>query len=402
MAQVNRISNQEATNQVKLPDLFLISQSQNAPYNTMWKSKKLTFNDLASSVEAKFRDDNFKDDLDVLENINMTYLNSANLGIQLVRVGNSPKIQLLSAGTMFSELDASLFIKFGLIKNASVVTKDGNKYLELEFFIGSGSETKTVDIPLNELVDTYYAGNGLCCTNNTFRIDTTVVSTIGHHHTSADIDNFPTKVSQFENDAGYLQKVGFNDLTSTPDTVSGYGISDTYTKDETDNLLSGKSAVGHTHAFKFIASKPTSLSGYGIEDAYTVDEINELLDDKSDVEHIHTFAELSAKPTTIAGYGISDAVSKQYVDDEIRKIDIPVVHNPTITIKHGNDIIGKFTLNQENDYIAIIPKSAEGKTYLAGKGLSLDDATNTFSVDSTIARVSQLPKVAKFRDWTIK
>ena len=53
-------------------------------------------------------------------------------------------------------------------------------------------------------------------------------------------------------------------------TLSGYGITDAYTKTEADNSLANK------------ADKSTTLSGYGITDAYTSSYIDKLLNNKLD------------------------------------------------------------------------------------------------------------------------
>ena len=67
----------------------------------------------------------------------------------------------------------------------------------------------------------------------------------------------------------------FASLTSKPTTISGYGITDAYTKTESDKKyqpVGNYSSAGHTHTFASLTSKPTTLSGYGITDAYTKTE----------------------------------------------------------------------------------------------------------------------------------
>lgn len=76
-------------------------------------------------------------------------------------------------------------------------------------------------------------------------------------------------------------------------TLSGYGITDAYTKTEVDSKLSGK------------ASNANSLSGYGIEDAYTKTQVDTEL------------AKKAPKATTVAGYGISDAYTKTETNTQI-------------------------------------------------------------------------------------
>jgi len=72
----------------------------------------------------------------------------------------------------------------------------------------------------------------------------------------------------------------------------------------------------HTHAFSEITSTPTTLAGYGITDAGDV-VTYENLSANSDVgtgssqvaqgDHDHAFSEITSTPTTLAGYGITDA-----------------------------------------------------------------------------------------------
>lgn len=146
----------------------------------------------------------------------------------------------------------------------------------------------------------------------------------------------------------------FNQITAKPTTISGYGITDAYTKTEVDVLLaalslddlddvvittpvvkevlrhngtnwvnaqlafsdlSGSIADGqvpesavtqHEAALSIgwsqLTSVPTTLAGYGITDAYTKSATDTLLAAKAD------------SATTLAGYGITDAYTKTAVD----------------------------------------------------------------------------------------
>ena len=88
----------------------------------------------------------------------------------------------------------------------------------------------------------------------------------------------------------------FSDLTSTPTTIAGYGITDAF--NGTFTSLTGKpntiAGYGITDAFNgafsSLTGKPTTIAGYGITDAFN-----------------GAFSSLTGKPTTIAGYGITDA-----------------------------------------------------------------------------------------------
>ena len=60
-----------------------------------------------------------------------------------------------------------------------------------------------------------------------------------------------------------------------------------YSKSEIDNKLSAKSDSTHTHTFASITSKPTTLSGYGITDVYTKEEVDKL--DKNNWNYITSY-----------------------------------------------------------------------------------------------------------------
>ena len=80
--------------------------------------------------------------------------------------------------------------------------------------------------------------------------------------TQADVLQYQTEIntgtviteSQISDLQSYLTSVAFNDLTSTPTTLSGYGITDAFSGDYDD-----------------LTSTPTTLSGYGITDAFSGD-----------------------------------------------------------------------------------------------------------------------------------
>lgn len=58
--------------------------------------------------------------------------------------------------------------------------------------------------------------------------------------------------------------------------------------------------ISHTHAFSSLTSMPTTLSGYGITNAYTKLEVDSLT---------WGWSSIISTPTTLAGYGITNAVT---------------------------------------------------------------------------------------------
>lgn len=110
------------------------------------------------------------------------------------------------------------------------------------------------------------------------------------------------------------------------------------------------SVAGHGHNFMDLGGKPSTLSGYGITDGYTKAEVNArvelcpLRDNITDVglvngeankpyfrlekdrsilnlavaDHKHTFSALTEKPTSVAGFGIQDVYTKSQLDELIK------------------------------------------------------------------------------------
>lgn len=73
----------------------------------------------------------------------------------------------------------------------------------------------------------------------------------------------------------------------------------------------------HTHTFASLTNKPTTIAGYGITDVYTKTETDKKyqpVGNYASAEHTHTFASLTSKPTTLSGYGITDAYTKTESD----------------------------------------------------------------------------------------
>ena len=93
-------------------------------------------------------------------------------------------------------------------------------------------------------------------------------------------------------------EVPFTSVSSTPTTISGYGITDAF--DGAFSSLTGTpttiSGYGITDAFdgafSSLTGTPTTISGYGITDAFD-----------------GAFSSLTGTPTTVSGYGITDVTS---------------------------------------------------------------------------------------------
>ena len=156
----------------------------------------------------------------------------------------------------------------------------------------------------------------------------------------------------------YLASVAFSDLTSTPTTIAGYGITDAV-EDFADLGVTPTTISGYgitdafDGAFSSLTSKPTTIAGYGITDA------------------VEDFADLGTTPTTLAGYGITDAVASSggnisLADDEKLIFgtddDLEIFHNSS----NGNTIISETNNNLVIKGSNLFLQSSGSENYFRG------------------------------------
>ena len=151
-------------------------------------------------------------------------------------------------GVVISEIDASEFIKDGMIQ--SVEFDNQTKHVTITFNTDAGREA--IDVDLSTLVDTYKAGTGLSLANDgTFSVNTTTIATV-------------EKATELANAAEQAAKTHANGLKETIDayTVNGKTIS------KSPVLDGSMIAVGGTGAHKTANLDTTVEDIYGkISDA---------------------------------------------------------------------------------------------------------------------------------------
>lgn len=133
-------------------------------------------------------------------------------------------------GVVISEIDASTFIKDGMIESVKFNTETKN--VTITFNTEAGRQP--IDVDLSTLVDTYTAGTGLSLADNgTFSVDTTTIATV-------------EKATELANNAETAAKTHANGLKEAIDayTVNGKTIS------ESPVLDGSMIAVGGTGAHK--------------------------------------------------------------------------------------------------------------------------------------------------------
>ena len=151
-------------------------------------------------------------------------------------------------GVVISEIDASAFIKDGMIQSVLFDTK--TKHVTITFNTDAGSQP--IDVDLSTLVDTYKAGTGLSLANDgTFSVNTTTIATV-------------EKATELANAAEQAAKTHANGLKENIDayTVNGKTIS------KSPVLDGSMIAVGGTGAHKTANLDTTVEDIYGkISDA---------------------------------------------------------------------------------------------------------------------------------------
>ena len=177
--------------------------------------------------------------------------------------------------------------------------------------------------------------NGAAITSNSFN-GVTLEKRADSHYKVGDVD-----VTKMQTDVA-----GKADAATT---LTGYGITDAYTKTETDTAVGKK------------ADKATTLTGYGIADAYTKTETDTAIGKKAD------------KATTLTGYGITDAYTKTETDTAIgKKAD-------KATTLTGYGIADAYTKTETDTAIG---KKADKATTLTGYGIT--DAYTKTAADAKI------------------
>ena len=152
-------------------------------------------------------------------------------------------------GVVISEIDASAFIKDGMIQSVTFDTK--TKHVTITFNTEAGREA--IDVDLSTLVDTYKAGTGLSLAQDgTFSVNTATIATV-------------EKATELANSAETAAKTHANTLKETIDayTVNGKTLSGSQI------VLDGSMiAVGGTGAHKTANLDTTVEDIYGkISDA---------------------------------------------------------------------------------------------------------------------------------------
>ena len=153
-----------------------------------------------------------------------------------------------------------------------------------------------IDVEISDGTTTSGSSSDIISTQTA--IDLQTVSASLDEHIGNNVIHITSAEREHWNSLSGISEVEWDDVKNTPTTISGYGIADVYSKTEVDNLvenfdehiqntiihvtqedknlwnsLSGVSEV----EWDDVKNTPTTVSGYGITDAYTKTETDSLL-----------------------------------------------------------------------------------------------------------------------------
>ena len=153
-----------------------------------------------------------------------------------------------------------------------------------------------------------------------------------HGHAFSDITDTPTTVGGYGiTDAAEVEHGhDFGDITDTPTTVDGYGITDAI--DDSDaRLTDARTPLAHDHAPGDVTGTAVITTDSRLSDARTptahthapadvtgtavITSDSRLSDARTPVAHDQAFSTITSTPTTLGGYGITDAASSTHDHD---------------------------------------------------------------------------------------
>ena len=179
--------------------------------------------------------------------------------------------------------------------------------------------------------------------------------------------------------------VAFSNITSKPTTISGYGITDAYTKTEVDNAItSSVLPSGSAQSIDVVAADSTVLvdSVNGTLNATTLTGALPAINGNALTNVTTTFSNITSTPTTLAGYGITDAASLAApaftgaVDfTGTTSVDFTGATVNGLTVTETDPIVGAITGLVKADGAGNISAAVAGTDYLASVAFS--DLTST-------------------------
>ena len=143
----------------------------------------------------------------------------------------------------------------------------------------------------------------------------------------------PTDNSQLANGAGYITSTAIANKADKATTLSGYGITDAYTKTQVDGIANGKAASSHKHTVADITNLTASVDELNYVDGVT-SNIQTQLDTKATTSALNTHVNnadihfTAAERTKLSG--IATGATKVTVDSALSSSSTNPVQNKVV------------------------------------------------------------------------
>lgn len=260
-------------------------------------------------------------DADTLEAA-QTYTNTAisDLEIDIDREDSVDYIIIKKNGVVIDKVNASLFVQDSFLDDVNYDPE--TRKITFSWKMGDGS-TKSDEIEVADLVDTYTNGTGLKLENNEFSVDTTVIATVESLNAVASVAN-AAQTAQQVSDAidAKIENANLGQYAKAADvesTLEGY-----YTKTDIEGKgYAVATEVASTYATKAeLTTHESEIANELLAYAKTAD-VNAELTKKIETGSIAHSSETVAEGVTVEGTKLNivvDAYTKQEVRDYVADV----------------------------------------------------------------------------------
>lgn len=140
-----------------------------------------------------------------------SYTNTAISGLKVTieqTEAGVEQIVIKSGDTVVSSVDASVFVQDSFLDDVSYNAETGK--ITFTWKMGDGVSTKTDEIDVSTLVDTYTAGTGLNLSNNEFSVNTSVIATVEYVDGAVEdsAEALTTEINKKANSADVESEIG--------------------------------------------------------------------------------------------------------------------------------------------------------------------------------------------------
>jgi hypothetical protein len=171
----------------------------------------------------------------------------------------------------------------------------------------------------------------------------------------------------------------WSNITSTPTTIAGYGITDAF-----DGAYGSLSGAPTTYGWSTITGRPTTIAGYGITDAFdgAYGSLSGTPSTFTPSAHNQAWSTITSTPTTISGYGITDAQATLVSGTNIKTINgSSLLGSGNITISGGSGGGGTDSATVSAIIVSDVDSAyVQARQSGGGSGISLSEARAGISV----------------------